>query len=186
MDTEKVDVLDDKGKKTGKTILKTEAHRLRLWHRASHVWIYNSKGDILLQKRAECKPTFPGLWDISTAGHVSAGQSYEEAAVREAFEEIGIIVKASELKKIEVKKIFQDGPEEDFHNREFVQVFLLKRELDVSNLKLQEEEVECVKFVPLDALESELLDPKKFKKYTPLKDYFLEIIKRVRKELENS
>jgi len=40
-----------------------------------HVWIYNSKGRVILQKRAEGKDTFPGRWDVSVGGHVTSGDS---------------------------------------------------------------------------------------------------------------
>jgi isopentenyl-diphosphate Delta-isomerase len=184
MSSEMIDVLDGSGKPTGKKMLLSEAHREGVFHRTSHVWIYNSKGEVLLQKRAAGRLSFPGLWDISTAGHVSAGQTYEEAAIREAFEEIGIKVEAWELMKAELRKLIQDGPRADFHNREFIQVYLLKRDLDIGALKLQKEEVECVKFVSLDVFESEVRDPLKIKQYTPLKDYFLDVISKIRKEIK--
>ncbi|OMO73907.1 hypothetical protein COLO4_26791 [Corchorus olitorius] len=51
-------------------------HRDGDYHRAVHVWIYSeSTQELLLQKRADCKDSWPGLWDISSAGHISAGDS---------------------------------------------------------------------------------------------------------------
>jgi isopentenyldiphosphate isomerase len=54
------------------------------------VLVINSEGRLLLQKRAANKDTQPGKWDTSVGGHVGFGQSYEEAARREAEEELGI------------------------------------------------------------------------------------------------
>lgn len=51
----------------------------------------NSKGQILLQKRASAKKSYPNCWDNSAAGYVDAGESYMEAAKRELYEELGII-----------------------------------------------------------------------------------------------
>ncbi len=65
-------------------------HVNNLRHRAIHVLIFNRLGEIFLQKRSIWKDANPGKWDSSAAGHVDAGESYEEAARRELREEIGI------------------------------------------------------------------------------------------------
>jgi isopentenyldiphosphate isomerase len=61
-----------------------------LVHRAVHVLVLSSTGLLLLQKRSPFKDVQPGKWDTSVGGHVSWGQTYEEAARREASEELGI------------------------------------------------------------------------------------------------
>jgi len=65
-------------------------HRDGLWHRAVHILALNKKGDVFLQKRSALKDVCPGLWDSSAAGHVDAGESYEDCAVRELGEELGL------------------------------------------------------------------------------------------------
>lgn len=53
-----------------------DVHRDGDYHRAVHVWIFaESTQELLVQKRADCKDSFAGLWDISSAGHISAGDS---------------------------------------------------------------------------------------------------------------
>lgn len=74
-------------------------HNKNLIHRAVGVIVFNKKGNILLQKRNVNKDLFPGFYTISTGGHVGKGESYEEAAKRELFEEIGIKTKLSYEKK---------------------------------------------------------------------------------------
>ena len=59
-------------------------------HRASHIWVFNMKGELFLQRRSPWKQNHPGLWCSSAAGHVDTGESYEVAAHREVLEEIGI------------------------------------------------------------------------------------------------
>ena len=55
---------------------RVDVHRDGDYHRAVHVWIYSeSTHELLLQKRADCKESWPGQWDISSAGHISAGDS---------------------------------------------------------------------------------------------------------------
>ncbi len=67
-----------------------EVHARDLRHRAIHVLIFNAAGDVFLQKRSIWKDRSPGRWDSSTAGHVDAGETYEQAAHREMAEEIGV------------------------------------------------------------------------------------------------
>ena len=54
-------------------------HVNNLRHRAVHVLVFNQRGEVFLQRRSIWKDTHPGKWDSSTAGHVDAGESYEEA-----------------------------------------------------------------------------------------------------------
>ena len=65
-------------------------HQNKLLHRSAHILVFNSQKELFLQKRALCKDESPGLWDTSSAGHVDAGESYDECAHRELFEELGI------------------------------------------------------------------------------------------------
>ncbi|KAB2077160.1 hypothetical protein ES319_A06G083600v1 [Gossypium barbadense] len=77
---EYLDVLTKIGKKIDKKIggskPRGDVHRDGDYHKAVHVWIFTeSTQELLLQKRADCKDSWPGLWDISSAGHISAGDS---------------------------------------------------------------------------------------------------------------
>ena len=67
-----------------------------LVHRSVHILVLGG-GRLLLQKRSLRKDTQPGKWDTSVGGHVAFGQTYEEAARREAEEEIGIVPGALEF-----------------------------------------------------------------------------------------
>jgi len=71
--------------------LRKECHgNPRLIHRAAHILVFNSGGQLLLQKRSMNKDIQPGKWDTSVGGHVAAGESYLNAASRELEEELGI------------------------------------------------------------------------------------------------
>ena len=61
-------------------------------HRSVHVLVFSPEGKLLLQKRSARKDVQPGKWDTSVGGHVGFGQSYEEAARREAEEELGLLI----------------------------------------------------------------------------------------------
>jgi isopentenyldiphosphate isomerase len=59
-------------------------------HRVARIFIYNTNGELILQKRASHMKTFPDKWDHSAAGHVDHGETYDDAAKRELMEEVGI------------------------------------------------------------------------------------------------
>jgi len=71
-----------------------------LRHRAVHVLIFDQAGDVYLQQRSRWKDRHPLKWDSSAAGHVAAGESYEETARRELKEELGINVPLEKLLKL--------------------------------------------------------------------------------------
>ena len=65
-----------------------EVHARNLLHRAVHIWILNSAGELLLQRRTATKDQFPDCYTSSASGHVDAGEDYETAAIRELQEEL--------------------------------------------------------------------------------------------------
>jgi isopentenyl-diphosphate delta-isomerase len=89
MQTEQVILVNEQDEETG-TIEKMEAHRKALLHRAFSVFIFNTKGEMLLQQRAMGKYHSPGLWTNTCCSHPRPGEEVEEAAVRRLKEEMGI------------------------------------------------------------------------------------------------
>lgn len=87
------DVVNDRDEVIGKKS-RSEVHRLGLMHRATHVLVFNRRGQVFLQKRSMRKDRQPGLWDSSASGHVDSGEEYDDCAVRELREEIGLRVSA--------------------------------------------------------------------------------------------
>ena len=69
---------------------RSQVHANNLLHQAVHVLIFNSAGEIFLQMRSRWKDRHPLAWDSSAAGHVNAGEEYDESAARELREELGI------------------------------------------------------------------------------------------------
>jgi len=68
----------------------SEVHRQALSHRSVLILLYDQGGKVYLQKRAAAKQFYPGRYDVSASGHVKAGESRLDAAVRELHEELGI------------------------------------------------------------------------------------------------
>ena len=84
------DLVDEEDKVIGKASRGDVHGNPSLIHRVAHVLVFNSRGELFLQKRSMTKDVQPGKWDTSVGGHVDAGESYEKAAVREMREELGI------------------------------------------------------------------------------------------------
>jgi isopentenyl-diphosphate Delta-isomerase len=146
---ELLDILDEYGKPTGKQVLKSEAHKKGLFHSTVHIWFYTQTGDVLLQKRASTKETFPNFWDVSVAGHVLANEIIEDAALREVKEEIGITILKRDLVKIDVRKNINRHPN-GINDCEFQNVFLCKLDVTLKELKKQDEEVDALCLLSLE------------------------------------
>lgn len=138
---EYVDVLNEEnGNVTGDVITKKEAHKLGVWHRAIHIWIISKdKKKILLQKRCEDKDLFPNMWDISVGGHVSKGEDTLVAATRELKEELGL---EGNLEYVDIIK--EKFEYKDILSNEFVTIYKIIDDIDLSSITLQKEEVSKV------------------------------------------
>jgi 16S rRNA (adenine1518-N6/adenine1519-N6)-dimethyltransferase len=86
---ERFDVVDEADQVVG-TESRGTVHARDLRHRAIHIFVFNARGELFLQKRSPWKDKHPGRWDSSAAGHVDAGETYAAAAHRELAEELGL------------------------------------------------------------------------------------------------
>ena len=144
-----LDIVDETGQPTGEIVDRETAHAKGVLHRTSHVWLArrkNGKVQILLQKRAKHKSSFPGCYDISSAGHIPAGDSYEISALRELKEELGVKAEEKDLIYCGDRKVIWDDVffGKPFHDRQISRVFLLWLNKEESEFTIQEEEVDSV------------------------------------------
>lgn len=86
---EKLEVVDRKNRVVGRASRRA-VHRLGLMHRAVHIFVFDGRDRLYLQRRSMRKDQYPGHWDSSAAGHVDPGESYERCAQRELWEELGV------------------------------------------------------------------------------------------------
>lgn len=152
---EYVDILDEDGKTIGRSCTKSEAHKLGYFHPTVHVWLFNHKGKILIQKRALQKETFPDLWDVSVAGHVSAGESIINSAIREVNEEVGLTVTKNDLIKIGIRKSMHEHSN-GIKDYEFHHMFISKKNFVPENLLIQQEELSDLRLISVERFKNKL------------------------------
>ena len=163
---ELIDILDANGKPTGKTALKSEAHKNGWFHPTTHIWFYTNKGELLLQQRAKSKDTHPLLWDVSVAGHIGAGENVLDSALREVEEEIGLKIAKTDLQKIGCfKEIHKHS--DDLIDCEYHHTFLCELKVSLDSLIKQKSEVEALQLMPISQFEDELQNETLKKKYVP-------------------
>ena len=147
------DILNEDGSKTGIVKERGVAHREGALHGTVHIWIVrkNEKSgyDILLQKRSNNKDSHPGCYDISSAGHISAGDEIMESALRELWEELGLSVQPEQLElfgttHVKFEKAFYG---KRFRDNEISSDFVYRQPVDIDKLNLQESEVSEVRWM---------------------------------------
>ena len=156
---ELIDVLTREGLPTGVTKPKPDVHRDGDWHRSVHVWIIVGDDRILVQQRALTKENNPGLWDVSCAGHIAAGERAIDAAIRETSEELGIEIAEEELRHVTTIRepcVLNAGT---YIDNEFHEIFVVHRDIDLAKLRLQSGEVDDVRLVTRAELRNLALVP---------------------------
>lgn len=151
--------LDKNGKYTGNIFPRTEIHKIGIWHRSVHVWLLNDKNEVLFQKRSKNVEIEGGKWDISCAGHVSAGSDSLSTAISELNEELGILCIKEDLEFITtIKKNMKYNDE--FIDKEFNDIYLIRKKIDVSDIIFNENVVEEIRFHPVEFLNELSKNPK--------------------------
>lgn len=149
---EHLDVIDEMGRHLG-VAPRSEVHQRGDWHRVFHCQIVTVRDGVptaVLQLRSTTKAAFPGLFDISAAGHLAAGETPLDG-VRELTEELGVTPDASELVPLGVRRIVDDSGEGTL-NRELISVYLLRDDRPLSGYVLARDEVDALFDVPIGEL----------------------------------
>ncbi len=141
------DIYDVNRQKTGRTMVRGESINEGDYHLVVHVCIFNSRGEMLIQQRQSFKESCPNMWDFSVGGSAIAGDTSQTAAQRETYEEIGLEIDLQSIRP-HFSINFREG---------FDDFYLIERELDIKELKLQQEEVQEVKWATINEI-FQLLD----------------------------
>ncbi|MDR1263844.1 MAG: NUDIX domain-containing protein [Oscillospiraceae bacterium] len=121
---------------TGKTIERGENIPYGLYHLVVFAIVFNSTGELLIQRRASDAIGWPGLWDFTAGGSACVGETSQEAAQRELFEEVGVSCDLSDAR-----------PHFTTYDQSMiVDYYIIKQDLDPFKLALQAEEVQAVRW----------------------------------------
>lgn len=136
------DIYNKDREKTGRLHKRCEPMKEGEYHLVVHVCIFNSKNEMLIQQRQPFKSGWPNLWDVSVGGSAVAGDSSTRAAEREVFEELGITIDLSKSRP-EFTNNFSSG---------FDDFYFVYQDVDLSELRLQKEEVRAVRWAGKEEL----------------------------------
>ena len=141
---EKFDVLNELGQFTGSVATRDECHEKGIWHRAVYAFIIDENSNILLQRRSANKKLWPNKWDVTIGGHVNAGEFGREAIIRECKEELGIEIADDEIKYIvSTTSVYNKN---NYINNHYDECYLITKNINIEDLKLQKEEVSDAKY----------------------------------------
>ena len=122
--------------KTEETMVRGEKITKGFYRLVVHVCIFNSRGEMLIQQRHPFKSSWSNMWDITVGGSDISGDTSQSAAEREVYEEIGYKLSLDRIRPA-LTINFEDG---------FDDMYLIKKDIEISDLYLQYEEVKAVKW----------------------------------------
>ena len=146
---QELNIIDENDNIIGKDT-RENIHKNGLLHREIHVWIYNKNGEILFQRRAKTKDTYPDLLDASVGGHVEIGDDYLTTSIKELEEETGIKAEAKDL--IYITKMRRKGYDKvtGMTNNTIKRVYVYEFNGNPKDLKLEEGMATSLEFWKID------------------------------------
>ncbi len=150
---EKWDLLDSAGRPLGQTLVRGERLRPGQYHLVVHIWVENAQGHLLIQKRAPHLKLMPDTWAV-TGGSAVAGEDSVTAAARELLEELGVRARPSDLHLLGRLR----------RRNSLCDLWLLRRDIPLSALRLQKEEVADARWVSREQL-MEMVKSRRFHHY---------------------
>lgn len=158
---ELVDLLNNRKELTGETCERNAVPEGK-YRLSIHIWIVNDKNEILIQQRSASRKMFPNMW-TNTGGACIAGETSIETVFRELKEELNVIPNIDDLELIASYK----------RKKDYVDVWLLRQNINIKDLKFNDNEVQSAKWVSIEEWKKLLIEEQAVKSST---DYFLNYI----------
>lgn len=158
---ELVDLLNNRKELTGETCERNAVPEGK-YRLSIHIWIVNDKNEILIQQRSASRKMFPNMW-TNTGGACIAGETSIETVFRELKEELNVIPNIDNLELIASYK----------RKKDYVDVWLLKQNININDLKFNDNEVQAAKWATIEEWGKLLIEEQAVKSST---DYFLNYI----------
>lgn len=114
----------------------------RYWYAVTKIWLVNNMGEILCTKRSERLSANPGKWQTYVGGHVSAGDTFLQCALKELAEEVGVLTNEESLSLVDEGR----NPE----NRNFYAYYAMRFNGDIADLRFTDDEVSEAKWMSID------------------------------------
>ncbi|ASW05441.1 NUDIX domain-containing protein [Rhizobium sp. 11515TR] len=141
-----IDVLDESGLRTGEVLSRSDIHRLGKLHRVVHLYLFDTKGRLFLQRRSLAVDHFPGALTISVLGHVDAGESSMDTAERELEEELGL-----SRDRVSTRFLFSYRRDavlsDEYIDRQFNDVYAAWGDFELSDVAIDNKEVTGVSLI---------------------------------------
>lgn len=153
--------------KSNRTMVRGEKFEKDTYHLVVHACVFNSKNEMLIQKRQPFKQGWSNMWDITVGGSAVAGETSQTAIERELLEEIGVKMSLQNVQP-HLTINFDTG---------FDDIYLIEREININELALQYEEVQQVKWAALDEIFQKIDDGIFIPYYKSLIQLFFDIRK---------
>ncbi|MCC6520933.1 NUDIX domain-containing protein [Candidatus Nomurabacteria bacterium] len=139
---------ENTGELTGETLSRGEVISTKRWCRSTNIFVMNTKGEILCHQRSLNKERHPGWWMTHFGGHVSGEETFDDNAIKELQEEIGLSVAAEELLPWRTSR----KTDARLWVRDYITIF----DGDISELALQESEIQRVKWFTAEEIYAQL------------------------------
>ncbi len=158
---ELVDLLNNRKELIGETCERNSVPNGK-YRLSIHIWIVNDKNEIFIQQRSANRKKFPNMW-TNTGGACVAGETSIETVFRELKEELNITPNIDNLELIASYK----------REKDYVDVWLLRQNINITDLKFNDNEVQAAKWVTIEEWKKLLIEEKAVKSST---DYFFKYI----------
>lgn len=170
---ELIDIVDENGKFTGQIMEREEAHDRNLLHNEISVFVINSRGQVLLQKRSSTKRFKPNKWGLCS-GHVNSRENLEEATIRELKEELGLNISRDDLVSFGNRNIVLGNS-----NSHITYFYYVVSNLSESDFVIQEDELSEVKWLEIDEVIKMLVNEDESLSFSKDRLYLFEEIKKM-------
>lgn len=178
------EVLDEQGHTTGQVLDRQAVHAQELWHATVNVWIINTQGQVLVQLRGKDLELNPSVWDVAIGTHVRPGEDPTDAAIRCLQTELGVTIDKAQLQHL--FNIQSAHPvEKDKVHCTLAHVFLLKRDLDLSDFTYNTKKIAQLVWKPLINVMGEVGSTQTAANYYPrTSDYYSKLFDALQTEMQ--
>lgn len=155
--TELLEIIAANGQKTGESKDRNQVLIDGDWHASAHLWIMNSEGNLLIQRRSSSKKVFPSMYCAPVSGHIEKGMNAVDTILKESQEEMGVEFNPEELENFAIIRGKFDS--ELVKEYEFINMFFVKKDINIYELKFDPAEVDSFKYITIKELRN-LVDKK--------------------------